>query len=221
MGSPQRLEVVAHDSADLAVRIVEVLAHLAEREQVVKEDIALHLDVDHAPLLLVRELVEIHHDEVLVVRFEPDSLRARGDEHTIARGHDLLVYEFLDLVAQPGCLVHAVEEHHERAHVVRLHEHRAPRFELLAAVHGLDVALKQSLLLSLPRCLFVLAQQIDDALHEDNDRHEPDAITHARAAQQPVGERVHRLLGHPGLAGARPGAHEHRLRRMRAVRAVG
>ena len=65
------------------------------------------------------------------------------------------------------------------------------------------------------------AKQVDDSLHEDDDRHESDSIIRARAAQQTVGQRVDRLLGHPGLAGARAGAHEGRLCRVRAGGAVG
>ena len=66
-----------------------------------------------------------------------------------------------------------------------------------------------------------LTQQVDDALHEDDNRHEPDAVVGARAAQQTIGEREDRLLRHPRLAGARPGAHEHRQCRVQPHVAVG
>ena len=51
-------------------------------------------------------------------------------------------------------------------------------------------------------------------LHEDNNRHEPDAVVGARATQELVGEGEDRLLGHPGLTGARARPHEDRLLRV-------
>ena len=66
-----------------------------------------------------------------------------------------------------------------------------------------------------------LAQQAHDALHEDNHRHEAHAVGGFRHDAQVVGDGEDGLLRHPRLAGARPRAHERRLREVDAARAGG
>ena len=167
---------------------------------------------DHLALLLVGQLVQVHDHKAAGVADECHAFGARSDENAVATWHKIPMDEILNLVAQPSGLVDAVDEHDEGTHLVCLHEHLAPQIVLLASVRGLDVTFEESAAQALP-------DEEDDALHVHHNRDETDALL--TREPEPVGERVHRLLRHPRLAGARPGAHEHGLCGMHAVVARG
>ena len=67
---------VVLEEADVLVLAVEVLAALADVDEVLEELVALQLHLDDVALLLLRELEQVHHDEVRLVVLQVDALGA-------------------------------------------------------------------------------------------------------------------------------------------------
>ena len=219
----------------LLVDLVLALADDRERDQVVEEDVSLHLRVDHLALLLVRQLEQIDDDETVLVELESHALRARGDHQPIAGDGHLLVHKLLDGLLHASRLVHAIDEDDERAHLVRLHKHSA----LGTLKVPLDVPQQPRARLEQVGddrgLLPLLTHQAHDALHVHDQWHEPHppVLTRLRLVlaedlapalvavgrAQPLRELVSCLLDHPRLARTRAGTHKGGLSEVDAASA--
>lgn len=182
--------------------------HLAQRQEVVEKKGSVHLDVDDLALLLIGQLVQVHDDKTTRVAPQRHTFRSGGDEHSIARWHQILVNKSLDLITQASSFIDAVDQHDQSPHLKRLDQHLPPRFHLLACVACFDVELQQT-----TRVTF--ADQEDYALNIHHDGHESNSVS--RVCFELISQGEHRLLGHPSLARARPSADKHRLSRVHAV----
>ena len=155
----------------------------------------------------VVERAQVHDDEAsLVVPLEIDALRPRAHHDTLPHAHERLQHELLDLLPLACRLVHAVEQHDQRAQPVG----QVQRTALLARELVVDPAEQR----------VGLGEMLCELLHGHQHRQQRHAGV-LFCVEERSADGVRELLHAPRLARAGVGADQHALRLVRALRSRG